>query len=279
MIAHWRPIRLLQRAVHLWLFGCLLSTLPIARALWLDPVVEPLPAPPGWSAMLTHVFSGGLAQAAVLPAVLLLMALALRGVVARSVWWITLVEWILFSSLQNAAWPAASGGQQLIANVLFWMVFLPGREPDGAAAARVGVRSIMGTAAFWIIRLQLLVAYGGTGLQKLTGEHWLAGHAVGIVATDPDHGPAWLATWPWLALVVGHGVLLFQLTFPLAVWWRATRRWWMWMGVAFHLATGITFGIVDMGTAFLVVYPIWMRAARPPDKAAPSALAEPEGHF
>ena len=32
----------------------------------------------------------------------------------------------------------------------------------------------------------------------------------------------------------------------------------MWMGLLFHLSTGLTFGILDMGLAFVCVYPIWM---------------------
>lgn len=263
MNLNWRSIRLMQRAVHLWLFGYLLSALPTAERLWDFPVVPPLPAPPGLFSPLTHAFNTWLPQVLIEPALLLLLVLALRGVFARSHWWVTLIEWILFSSLVNQAWLAASGGHQLIANVLFWMIFLPSKEPveatDGTKPAWILHRS-----AFWIIRLQLLLAYAATGIQKLSGEHWLSGDAVGIVSTDGDYGPAWIAAVPLLAMVVNYGVLLFQLTFPLAVWWERTRGWWMWMGVAFHLITGITFGIVDMGTAFLAVYPIWFGGLRKP---------------
>lgn len=253
----WRSIRLLQRAVHLWLFGYLLSALPAAEWLWDFPIVPPLPAPPGRLSPLTHAFSTWLPQPFVIPSVLLLLVLACRGIFARSRWWITLVEWILFSSLVNQAWLAASGGHQLIANVLFWMIFLPTREPEATTTKRIDASGVGHAAAFWIIRLQLLLAYAVTGIQKLSGTHWLSGDAVGIVSTDGDYGPAWIADLPLLAVAVNYGVLVFQLTFPLAVWWSGSRRWWMWMGVAFHLVTGITFGIMDMGTAFLAVYPIW----------------------
>ncbi|MBL7950734.1 MAG: HTTM domain-containing protein [Flavobacteriales bacterium] len=252
----WRSIRLLQRAVHLWLFGYLLSALPAAEWLWDFPVVPPLPPPPGLLSPLTHAFSTWLPQAFAIPSVLLLLVLALRGVFARSYWWITLLEWVLFSGLMNLAWLAASGGHQLIANVLFWMIFLPGKEPL-EVAGKVTATRVMHTSAFWIIRFQLLLAYAVTGIQKLSGSYWISGEAVRIVSTDADYGPAFIAALPFVGIVVNYGVLLFQLTFPLAVWRSDTRSWWMWAGVFFHLLTGITFGILDMGTAFLAVYPVW----------------------
>lgn len=255
----WRSIRLLQRAVHLWLFGYLLSTLPATEWLWSQPAIPPLPAPPGKLAWATHAFTTWLSPDLALPVVLALLLLALRSVLLPSRWYFTLVEWILFSSLVNFSWLSSTGGHQLIANVLFWMIFLPVREEQVGSAVAIGPLGLLYRAAFWIIRLQLLVAYAITGLLKLTGEYWLAGDAVGIVASDNHFGPAWLAAVPWLAIVVNYAVLLFQLTFPVAVWWAPTRRWWMWAGVAFHLGTGFAFSILDMGLAFLVVYPIWFR--------------------
>ncbi|MCC6542218.1 MAG: HTTM domain-containing protein [Flavobacteriales bacterium] len=257
MILPWRSIHRLQRGVHLWLFGYLLSSLPAAEWIWLHPAVPPLPAPPGPASLLTHALSTWAPPGSAIIAVFALMVLALRSVVLPSRWYITLVEWILFSNLVNFAWLASSGGNQLIVNVLFWMILLPGREEDARTAT--WPKAVWQGASFWIIRLQLLVAYAVTALDKLTGTHWLAGDAVGIVATDMNYGPAWLASIPLLAAMVNYAVLLFQLTFPVAVWWAPTRRWWFLVGVLFHLVTGITFGILDMGLAFLVVYPIWSR--------------------
>lgn len=255
----WRSIRLLQRTVHLWLFGYLLSTLPGAEWLWLHPPAAPLPAPPGLLAPLTHALGTWLPVDLAWVAVALVMALALWSAFRPSRWWITLVEWVLFSSLVNLAWLSATGGHQLVANVLFWMIFLPSAEPQAPLVGKVHRAQVLQVAAFWIIRLQLLLAYAVTGVLKLTGIHWLAGDAVGIVATDARFGPLWLAGVPWLAVLVNYGALFFQLTFPLAVWWRRTRYGWMAMGVVFHLGTGFAFGIVDMGLAFLAVYPIWFR--------------------
>lgn len=258
MMLPWRSIRLLQRAVNLWLFGYLFSSLWAAEWLWVHPVVPALPPPPGMWASLTHVFAFLPAEWAI-GAVILVMVLALRSVVLPTRWYFTAVQWVLLSSLVNLAWLTSTGGHQLIANVLFWMIFLPAEEPATQTMERVQVSHVVYATAGWIIRFQLLLAYAVTGIQKLTGSWWLTGDAMGIVATDTSYGPAWLAAVPWFAGVVNHAVLFFQLTFPVAVWWRPARHRWMLLGLVFHLATGIAFGIVDMTLAFLAVYPIWFR--------------------
>lgn len=259
MTLPWRSIRLFQRTVHLWLFGYLLSTLSGLEWLWLHPPTDPLPAPPGLLAPLTHAFSTWLPMGLSWAAVALVMALALWQVFHPARWWLVAVEWVLFSSLVDLAWLSATGGHQLIVNVLFWMILLPSVAQSPPPTGRVRMVQVLQAVAFWIIRLQLLLAYAVTGIWKLSGSHWPSGHAVGIVASDGRYGPLWLVGMPWLAKALTYGALLFQLTFPVAVWWRRTRPWWMAMGILFHLSTGLTFGILDMGLAFLAVYPIWFR--------------------
>jgi hypothetical protein len=154
--------------------------------------------------------------------------------------------WWLYVNLMNTAWLAGSGGQQLMANVLFWNILL--------ASGKTGLQQ----AAFWTIRLQLLLAYLSTGLYKLQGTHWVDGTALGIVATDAAFGPAWIARWPMVPHLITWAVLCFQLTFPLAVWWPRTRLPWMCFGIAFHLGTAIWMDIAEMGLAFIAVYTMWL---------------------
>lgn len=256
-------IRLFRCSVHAWLIIDILLSLPAAEWIWAQPISPSLPGPPGPFRYLTHAFSSWLPGSLALPAVALLLGLSLRAFVRPSRWWSALLIWSLFNSLLNHAWLVGTGGHQLIANVLFWMIFLP----DGPANGRMvpnavgDMREVLGRAAFWIIRLQLLLAYGVTGAQKLTGYQWPHGHAMGIVATDPDYGPALLAGQGTLLAVLTYAVLGFQLLFPLAVWWRPSRSVWMWSGLVFHVCTSLAFGIVDMGFAFLAVYPIWWNDA------------------
>jgi hypothetical protein len=240
-----RPIALFQRLALLWVLGFLLSALPSAERLWLSPV-SPAWLPPSPLRHLTHALCGAVPEPLIWTALLALLGLAAWQLIAGARWWAWALIWLLYLNLMNRAWLAGSGGQQLMANVLFWSVFL---------AMRSGRARFLG---LWAIRLQLLLAYAATGLHKLTGTHWLDGTAMGIAATDEAFGPAWLASAPGLAAFITWCVLVLQLSLPIAMWFRGVRLPCMALGALFHLATAICMDIPEMGLAFVACYAIWL---------------------
>lgn len=251
-MSHGAAIRLFQRAVLLWLLGFMLSTLPSAERLW-DAPVSPAWIPPGPLSHITHALCGDGHRTLSMLAVAIVLMLAVWQLVARARWWAWAVIGLLFLNIMNRAWMAGSGGQQLMANVLLWSVLLA--SPSDRARF----------LGLWAIRLQVLLAYLATALHKLTGTHWLDGTALGIAATDQAFGPAWIASFPSAARLVTWGLLFFQLSFPIAIWFRALRLPWMLFGIAFHLGTAVWMDIPEMGLAFVACYAIWLddeRAAR-----------------
>ena len=107
-------------------------------------------------------------------------------------------------------------------------------------------------------RVQLIFTYLGTGLHKFTGTAWLDGTAVGIVVTDPQFGPVWLAHVPRLVAVLTWGILALQFVLPAAVWWRPSRYVAIGIAVLFHLVTAAFIGIPQMGLAFIACWAIWL---------------------
>lgn len=242
---------LFQRALHAWVLLYVLTALPVADLLWFDPITPLLPNKGGIQA-LVDPFAAGLPRGAA-PTVLILTALAaLFGTFRQATWWSSLVLWLGFNALMHLAFLASSGGLQLASNLLFWNIPL--------ALGTAGPRRFLGAQLLggWAIRLQLLVAYATTALHKLEGLHWTGGTALRIVATDEAFGPVWLASMPQLATFSTWAILAFQLTFPLAVWWRRTRVPWMLVGLLFHGATAFWMGVPEMAAIFLVAYLPWM---------------------
>ena len=241
-------LRLFRIATMLW-------TVVFTTTAWLGitaaEVIDwsPVYVPKGPLVHITHtlsIFPNGLRGVGVLLGPALLIVLALLRLFGRTRWWITAMIWWLYVNLMNLAWLGGSGGQQLMANVLFWSILLESRLP--------GLRA----TGFWIIRMQLLLAYAMTGAHKLTGTHWIDGTAMGIVASDPAFGPRWLADLPLLSRIITWAVLVFQLTFPMAMWWRGPRHAWMLFGIAFHLGTAWWMDIPEMAFAFIAFYCIWL---------------------
>ncbi len=242
-------IRLFQRTVHLWLLGYLVSAIPAGEWLWAHPVSPEL-AVPGPLGLLTDPFGTWWPGEAVMLAVPLLLVFAAYGLWREPPVWMAFLTWMLFSGLCQRAWLAGSGGLQLMANVLLWMVLL-----RSAPVGRFAVPAAW--LAFQAIRVQLAFTYLITGLHKLTGTSWVDGTAVGLVASDPMYGPAVLAAWPLLSTVLTWSWLLFQFAFPLLVWWRPARRPLLIAGAIFHLCTAWWVGVPEMGFAFIACYTIW----------------------
>lgn len=241
---------LFQRGLHAWVLLYLLTALPVADLLWSDPVSPVLPNKGGIHAFVDP-FGAGLPLWTA-PLVLLLTALAaLFGILRQATWWSSLVLWLGFNALMQLAFLASSGGLQLAANLLFWNIPL---ALGTAGPRRFSWAQLLGG---WVIRLQLLVAYIATALHKLEGLHWTGGTALRIVATDEAFGPAWMASMPQLAMLSTWAILAFQLTFPLAVWWRCTRVPWMLIGSCFHMATALWMAVPEMAAIFLVAYLPW----------------------
>ena len=244
-------VRLFRSGIHLWLIGFVATALPASRSLWTDPISPCLPQP-GIFGPITTMFCGWAEGLEWIGIVVLLIG-CIHQLVRPANAIVAIVIWAIYMSLMQRAWLAGSGGQQLIGNMLFWLIFLPGEKrgtPWNPGPIAIG--------AFWILRLQLLIAYVATVFHKFTGTHWIDGSALSIVVTDDAFGPAWIAEFPLVAAVGTWSILLFQATFPIAVWWKRMRAIWMIAGVIFHLCTAIWLEIPDMALAFIVCYAIWL---------------------
>ncbi|HRH39712.1 MAG TPA: HTTM domain-containing protein [Flavobacteriales bacterium] len=257
MNVQWNSVRLFQRFVLVWVMGFLLS------AYWdVDHINTMLRSPdylpPGPLKYITHALSilpDGIEAIVVLVLVPVVVLLCIRDIVRAPQWWSSLLIWFGYVNLMNNAWLAGSGGQQLMANLLLWSAVL---VAAGSNRAGEWMNEHMTVCAFWIMRIQLLVAYAATGTHKLTGAHWLDGSAIGVVSSDAAFGPSWMTEHTTIAQAATWIVLVFQLTFPIAVWWKRLRLFWMGIGIAFHLATALWMDIPEMGLAFIAAYPIWL---------------------
>ncbi len=245
-------LRVAQVALHLWVLGFMLSALPMAASLWVMPL-SPKWVPPGPFPLVTHALGTWLPGAMAWPLVGMVLVLALLGAMGRLRWWGALLLWLGYMNLVQRAWMAGSGGQQLMANLLLWNVPLLAGARSGAPDTHV-----LSQLGWWMMRVQLLLAYALTALHKLGGTLWPAGTAVGVVAGDEAFGPLALLQWPLLAHGLTWGVLGFQLLFPLLIWSRMVRPWLLSFGVLFHLGTALWMDIPEMGMAFIAAYGLWL---------------------
>ncbi len=238
-------LRLFQRAAYAWISLYMIALLLLGDDAWVSAPVRLFSSALGWKGWLQEMMNDRTAAGCMLISVLLLCAALLQ--LHRQRWWLGLLVWLLFRIITHRTWLASNGGIQLMENMLIWCALMGN-----------GTHPFIGTTAFWIARLQVLLAYGAAAAHKFTGTAWLDGSAVLLVANDPGFSLGWLARSPVLCTALTYLTLAFMSLFPLAVWWSPSRRVFLFLGVLFHLSTAVFMGIPQMGLAFIACYAIWL---------------------
>lgn len=117
---------------------------------------------------------------------------------------------------------------------------------------------LLAKAALWYITLQVVSSYFLAGLYKIKEPKWRLGTAVfGFVSSpsyktpqfilDKSRDPNWAKMLAW-------GVILFELSFPLALFHPLTK-FYIVLGMAFHLMNFITFGLNRFFWVWCASYP------------------------
>ena len=184
--------------------------------------------------------------------------------------------WLLSTSFANLNDRIENAGDWVRGIILFYLVL----SPCGAAWSldhwrrrRRGVDEPVYVYP-WSLRLlfvQMVLIYFCNGLYKLMGDDWRSGNALYYVLGDLT-----LARWSYAQLPVPYvltrlltwTVLAWELSFPLLVCWRRTRRIALWFGVLFHLGIGTSLELGGFAPYMLCLYLPFLFVTDPPSSAA-----------
>ncbi|MFT3772209.1 MAG: HTTM domain-containing protein [Minicystis sp.] len=159
--------------------------------------------------------------------------------------------------LAKGAGGAPHGADQLSQVGLFFLVFMPcGRAlsidrrrlkapPAPTPGARLALR---------VLQVHLCVVSASSGLGKARGAGWWSGEALGkALPAFPRLDFSFLVTHPWLAAAIGWAVVLVEIGVPLLMWPKRTRRAWVLVTAALHLAVAVFMGLGVFGAIMIVL--------------------------
>ena len=169
------------------------------------------------------------------------------------------IVFVAHTSLQHRTPQILNSGDRLFGLVALLAVTMPlGHRisVDAWLRARRGVEPA--AASMWglrLVQIQIAYVYGATGLSKALNGRWLRGHALRDVLASPVFAewPAWVGFWP-LIYAMTWGTLVFELGFPVLVWFRKLRPWLLLFGIAFHLAIDVLMKIPMFSYIMIVSY-------------------------
>lgn len=166
----------------------------------------------------------------------------------------TVLLYLGMLSLLHRDVSSSCGVDSLIVIMLFYMVFSPSGAAYSIDAWRESRRR--GTLAEplivpWpqrLIQLQLALIYLSTALYKCNGTTWYNGSALYYVLQNTEVGRFRLdplSQYPLIINLLTYGALVIEFSLVVMLWFRATRPWIIFAGLALH--TGVLF-VVNIPT-------------------------------
>ena len=132
---------------------------------------------------------------------------------------------------------------------LFYLAISP--LPDQWAADR-WLRSVNRKQAQWlgfsrrVLQLHLCLIYFSSGITKCAGAGWWDGTSIWYALVRPPFNllPAEsLIAWQSLFPILGISVCLLETGYPVFIWLRRTRGFWLLAMIAMHLVIGLAMGL------------------------------------
>lgn len=245
-------IRLFRTGVYLCLLLNTFFVLPVADSLWgSGSLVAPISYPRGILYRIYYFLMPESHQ----QWYWLFFVIQISGIVLflARIWrrFAMVMVFIATAVLFARAHTYTTGGHSLILLFLFYFIFIGWRETSRT-------QHVLSNLFFLACKIQFLLVYLFAGLYKLQGTYWLSGEALFQVLSIREFSHPWLQQWlleqhtllkagTWAALV-------YQLVFPIAVWFKLLKKPLILFGILFHLFIAFGMGLPDFGLFMMVSY-------------------------
>ena len=111
------------------------------------------------------------------------------------------------------------------------------------------------TVATRLLQLHLCVMYLFGGIDKAKGELWWDGSAVWFAIANLEYQSlnlTWLVRQPWLIALLTHVTLFWETFYPVLIWPRFTRPFFLAMAFAVHGGIALALGMKTFGLAMII---------------------------
>lgn len=168
------------------------------------------------------------------------------------------IFWFSFS-LSRLAFPFSNGSDYVLNLFLFLSIFLsttPGFRSESLANKQLLISNFV----FLICKIQLCLIYLLSGFDKITSTAWRSGDAIySIVNLEFFINPNLsIPVNEKLFIVLAWVIILFELSFPVLVWFKQMRKYALAAGIIFHLNIIFVLSIPDFGLLMILLYSLFI---------------------
>ncbi len=229
-----------------------------AKIIFLEPVLKEVIAylPVELNSTWHHILYAPikLAQVALNVFLLLILIVILIALFVRVNYFTSaLIFWFSFS-LSRLTQPLANGSDQVLNLFLFISIFLSAK-PSLPATLKEG-QKIISNFAWLLCQLQLVLIYLLSGYDKLMSKAWRSGDAIYSITNLETYSNPWFAITlnKSIFAVIAWWVILFELSFPLLIWFSRFRIPILIIGFLFHMGIIFFLNLPDFGIIMILSY-------------------------
>jgi hypothetical protein len=169
-----------------------------------------------------------------------------------------LIFWFSFS-LSRFSIPFTNGSDYVLNLFLLLSILLP-ITPTLKVDALWKNQLIISNFAFLFCRIQLCLIYVLSGFDKLASPAWRSGDAVYSIANQELFINPYLLTpdSKSLYLLLAWTIILFELSFPVLIWFKRFRMYALVAGIIFHIAIIFVLSLPDFGLLMILLYSLFI---------------------
>ena len=167
------------------------------------------------------------------------------------------IVWFCIVNINNNVYITLSAGDYLFQHLLFFSIFLSdGKEKS--TPLKSGIDISFHNAGMIALRLQVCIVYFYAAYAKLLDQDWMNGTAVnGTFSAHEFSMPFLYQSNGLTGIVLGYLVIGYQLLFPLVVWMKKIKKWFLLIGVLQHLFIAFVIGLPSFGFIMIIAYAVF----------------------
>ena len=212
----------------------------------------------GFKIDLAYVLSNYYSETLLKGSIILTALFAVLGLLKKSTYVSNFGLWFLVLNLSNFIYPTLTAGDYLLNQLLFFNVFFSHQQ------SRFGIlnelKVAIHNAGLLAIKIQICLAYLFAAWFKFIDVDWLNGLAVYQTFQTPEYSNDLFKEIPYSwCVVLNYATMLYQLCFPLLIWFRKYKVYLFIFGITQHLLIAFGMGLFSFGIIMILCYILFLK--------------------
>ncbi len=175
--------------------------------------------------------------------------------------WMAFLAWVLHMFFMHSSQLSAYGVEAFTNVVLFFAVFSPIGQSfvyrNGQFGSFVPIEpSAWSRVSLRALQIHLCIVYLATGIEKMMGQEWWNGNAIWYSLMEEQFNQfdfSWLASVPLMAKIMGWSVLLLETGYPIFIWLKPIRKYWLIGILSLHTGIALFMGLQLFGLIMIIL--------------------------